>query len=44
VIHNEPDGLNINKDCGSQHTDDLKRAVVENGAAVGSRSTVTATA
>jgi len=35
VIHNEPDGLNINKDCGSQHTDDLKRAVVENGAAVG---------
>ena len=35
VIHNEPDGLNINKDCGSQHTGDLKRAVVENGAAVG---------
>jgi len=35
VIHNEPDGLNINENCGSQHTDDLKKAVVENGAAVG---------
>lgn len=35
VIHNDPDGLNINENCGSQHTDDLKKAVVENGAAVG---------
>jgi phosphoglucosamine mutase len=35
VIHNAPDGLNINANCGSQHTDDLKRAVVESGAAVG---------
>ena len=35
VIHNTPDGLNINKDCGSQHTDDLRKAVVESGAAVG---------
>jgi len=35
VIHNTPDGLNINKDCGSQHTDDLKRTVLETGAAVG---------
>ena len=35
VIHNTPDGLNINKDCGSQHTDDLKRAVLDAGAAVG---------
>jgi phosphoglucosamine mutase len=35
VIHSAPDGLNINKDCGSQHTDDLKRAVLETGAAVG---------
>jgi len=35
VIHNAPDGLNINKDCGSQHTDDLKKAVLENGAALG---------
>jgi len=35
VIHNTPDGLNINKVCGSQHTDDLKRTVLETGAAVG---------
>ncbi|NLV72811.1 MAG: phosphoglucosamine mutase [Actinobacteria bacterium] len=35
VIHNEPNGLNINEECGSQHTDDLKRAVLENGAAIG---------
>ncbi len=35
VIHNNPDGLNINKDCGSQHTGDLKKAVLENGAALG---------
>ncbi len=35
VIHDEPDGLNINRDCGSQHTADLRRAVLENGAAVG---------
>jgi phosphoglucosamine mutase len=35
VIHNTPDGLNINENCGSQHTDDLKKAVVETGAAVG---------
>lgn len=35
VIHNAPNGLNINDDCGSQHTDDLKKAVLETGAAVG---------
>lgn len=35
VIHDEPNGLNINDSCGSQHTDDLKRAVVEGGAALG---------
>ncbi|NLT36294.1 MAG: phosphoglucosamine mutase [Gaiellales bacterium] len=35
VIHNTPDGLNINLDCGSQHTEDLRRTVVETGAAVG---------
>jgi phosphoglucosamine mutase len=35
VIHNTPDGLNINENCGSQHTDDLKKAVVESGAAIG---------
>lgn len=35
VIHDEPDGLNINRDCGSQHTADLRAAVVETGADVG---------
>jgi len=35
VIHNDPTGLNINENCGSQHTDDLKKAVIETGAAVG---------
>lgn len=35
VIHNEPNGLNINDGCGSQHTDDLRRAVVDRGAAIG---------
>ena len=34
-IHSEPDGLNINQDCGSTHLADLQRAVVENGADVG---------
>lgn len=35
VIHDEPNGLNINDECGSQHTQDLRRTVVETGAAVG---------
>jgi len=35
VIHNQPDGFNINKDCGSQHTQDLARLVRESGAAIG---------
>ncbi len=35
VIHDEPDGLNINRDCGSQHTADLREAVLRSGAAVG---------
>jgi phosphoglucosamine mutase len=35
VIHNSPNGLNINDQCGSQHTADLKKKVVESGAAVG---------
>jgi phosphoglucosamine mutase len=35
VIHDEPDGLNINERCGSQHTDDLRKAVVAEGAAIG---------
>jgi phosphoglucosamine mutase len=35
VIHNTPNGLNINDRCGSQHTDDLKKQVLETGAAIG---------
>ena len=35
VIHNTPTGLNINDQCGSQHTDALKKKVVETGAAIG---------
>ncbi len=35
TIHNNPDGLNINENCGSQHTADLSRRVVETGAAIG---------
>ena len=35
VIHAAPDGININKDCGSQHTRDLSAKVVELGADLG---------
>ncbi|MFF5445990.1 phosphoglucosamine mutase [Streptomyces sp. NPDC012888] len=35
TIGAEPDGLNINEDCGSTHLDLLKRAVVEHGADFG---------
>jgi phosphoglucosamine mutase len=35
VIHNKPNGLNINDNCGSQHTRDLKKRVIETGAAIG---------
>ena len=35
IIHNEPDGTNINDKCGSTHMDDLKAMVVENGADIG---------
>lgn len=35
VIHNEPDGTNINDNCGSQHTQDLCAKVVEMGADAG---------
>ena len=31
----EPDGKNINKDCGSQYTENLSRRVVETGADLG---------
>jgi phosphoglucosamine mutase len=35
VIHNNPDGLNINDNCGSQYTQNLKKRVKETGAAIG---------
>ncbi|WP_405727975.1 phosphoglucosamine mutase [Anaerotignum sp.] len=35
IIHNEPDGTNINDKCGSTHMEDLKKMVVENGADIG---------
>jgi phosphoglucosamine mutase len=35
VIHNTPNGININDGCGSQHTEDLKNKVIQTGAAVG---------
>ena len=31
VINNNPDGININKDCGSTHIENLAKAVVEKG-------------
>lgn len=34
-IHHTPNGLNINDNCGSQHTDDLVRKVLETRADVG---------
>jgi phosphoglucosamine mutase len=35
VIHNTPNGLNINDGCGSQHTQDLQRTVRATGSAIG---------
>ena len=35
TIHCRPDGTNINRDCGSQHTRDLEKEVKETGAALG---------
>ncbi|MBW2616715.1 MAG: phosphoglucosamine mutase, partial [Deltaproteobacteria bacterium] len=35
VIHNNPNGLNINDKCGSQYTQDLEKRVLETGAALG---------
>ncbi len=35
VIHDEPDGYNINDNCGSQHTADLRAEVLRTGANVG---------
>jgi phosphoglucosamine mutase len=35
TIHNTPNGLNINDNCGSQHTEDLRKQVRESGASIG---------
>ncbi len=35
VIANEPDGTNINRNCGSTHMEDLQRLVVQEGLDVG---------
>ena len=35
IIGNNPDGININKDCGSTHLDNLKKYVVENKMSLG---------
>lgn len=35
AIHNTPDGLNINENCGSTHMGDIRRIVVEQGADLG---------
>jgi phosphoglucosamine mutase len=35
VINNEPDGFNINTDCGSTHIEQLQKFVVEKGLDVG---------
>lgn len=35
VIHNNPDGVNINTNCGSTHMEGLQKYVVENGLDVG---------
>ncbi|KUL36559.1 phosphoglucosamine mutase [Actinoplanes awajinensis] len=35
AIHAEPDGLNINEECGSTHLDKVRDAVLEHGADLG---------
>lgn len=35
AIHAEPDGININDNCGSTHLDDVRAAVIEHGADIG---------
>ena len=35
AIHNTPDGININADCGSTHPESLQKAVLEHEADVG---------
>ena len=35
VIHNNPNGININDNCGSQYTQDLEKKIVDTGADIG---------
>lgn len=35
IIHNEPDGTNINENCGSTHMKDLSELIINNNADVG---------
>ena len=35
AIHTSPDGININRDCGSTHMEELMERVVKEGAAMG---------
>ncbi len=35
AIHREPDGTNINKDCGSTHIESLKKFVIETNSDIG---------
>ncbi len=35
IIHDAPDGYNINDNCGSQHTGDLEKMVMAKGADIG---------
>ena len=35
VIHNTPDGININADCGSEYITSLKKKVIDMGADIG---------
>lgn len=35
AIHNQPDGININENCGSTHPENLQKAVLEHNADVG---------
>lgn len=35
AVYNDPDGKNINKDCGSTHPEHLQKFVVENGCDIG---------
>lgn len=35
IINNQPDGININENCGSTHLEPLQKFVVENGLSLG---------